>query len=179
MLSIMKTEKKIFDKKYQQQRDDLAGEHHLGDLLQLILLFCFLGVWISDSFFLRYSLLAPGSGSLFIRIPVGLVILGIAWFLARSGLKIVFGPERSVPGVIRDGVFGRTRHPIYLGAILLYLGLLVFSLSIAAAIVWGIIIIFYILIARFEEKQLIERFGAEYEEYMQAVPMMIPRLKKK
>jgi protein-S-isoprenylcysteine O-methyltransferase Ste14 len=89
----------------------------------------------------------------------------------------VFGEERKTPGVIRKGMFGRVRHPIYLGAILLYLGLLILRFSLAATLIWVVIIAFYHFIARHEEKLLLKKFGQEYANYMREVPMWIPRIR--
>ena len=47
--------------------------------------------------------------------------------------------------MITKGVFGLVRHPIYLSEILLYLGFLFFSASLAAACVWAIAILFLAL----------------------------------
>jgi len=80
------------------------------------------------------------------------------------------------PGVIRKGVFRVIRHPIYMSEILLYLGLLFFSTSLAAVGVWIIGIAFFHYISRHEEELLLERFGDEYRQYMKDVPMYIPRL---
>ena len=158
-------------------RQDLAGEHMFSDLGQLIFLFIFLAIWIIDSFFLKYSTFISDYIPLFIRIPISVVILFSAGYLARSGLNTVFGEIREEASVIRNGVFGIVRHPIYLGSILLYLGLLILTLSIAAATIWIFIIIFYYLISRHEEKLLLGKFGEDYEEYMKQVPMLIPRIK--
>jgi len=100
-------------------------------------------------------------------------------YLAKAGLNIVFGEVREEPGVIRKGVFGIVRHPIYLGSILFYLGLLALNFSIIAGIIWVVIIIFYYFIAQHEEKLLVMKFGKEYEEYMREVPMLIPLIKRK
>jgi len=175
----MSQQEKIFDRERHAHRDDLAGEHKIGDLGQLIFLLIFLGVWITDTSFLRFSIILANSISLIIRIPVGIGILLIAGWLARSGLRIVFGEVRQEPGVIRDGVFSIVRHPIYLGAILVYLGLLVFSFSIAAAIIWVVIIGFYTFLCRHEERLLTAKFGNDYTTYMCEVPMLLPWFWKK
>ncbi len=106
-----------------------------------------------------------------------MVILLISGYLAKSGLSIVFGEVREEPCVIKKGVFAVVRHPVYLGSILLYLGLLMFTLSIMSAIVWIIIVAFYYFISKHEEKLLLGKFGEEYEDYMKKVPMLIPRIK--
>lgn len=174
----MKNQKNL-NRRTHGNRDDLVGEHRLGDLGQLILLLIFLTVWIADSFFVHYSTSLSNYISLWVRIPVAAIILVMAGILAWKGMKIVFGEIREKPAVIRKGVFNLVRHPIYLGAILLYLGLIILTLSLAATSVFIIIIIFYHFIARHEEKLLMEKFGKDYEDYMQQVPMWAPRLIRK
>lgn len=167
---------KIFERKRHENREDLAGEHVWGDAGQLILLAIFLTVWISDTFFLHYSdflsHLLPGM----MKIPVAAVAFLLAGYLARSGLRIVFGEVRETPGVIRKGVFGKVRHPVYLGAILVYAGWLILRFSLAAAGVWIGILVFYHVLARHEEKLLLKKFGQEYAQYMRDAPMWIPRI---
>ena len=93
-----------------------------------------------------------------------------------AGMKTVFGEVREKPQVIRKGVFGIVRHPIYLAEILTYLGLLLISLSIVSAVIWVLAIIFLFIISRYEERLLLDFFGEEYREYMNEVPMWIPKL---
>jgi len=158
-------------------RNDLAGEHVCGDAGQIILFLIFLAVWIGDSFILKYSTFLSSYIPIYVRLPIALVILSGAVYFARSGLRIVFGEIREQPIVIRKGVFNQVRHPIYLGALLFYLGLSVMTLSIFSIIVWLGIIAFYHFISRYEEKLLLDKFGTEYEKYGSDVPMWIPRLK--
>ena len=155
-------------------REDLAGEHPVGDTGQVILVLVFVGVWAIDTFWLGFSTGLNGSVPLYARIPTAAVLLALSGYLARSGLRIVFGEVREEPRVIREGVFGLVRHPIYLSAILFYAGLLAASVSIAAAVVWIVAIVFYIFISRHEEKLLTAKFGSAYEEYMRQVPMLMP-----
>jgi protein-S-isoprenylcysteine O-methyltransferase Ste14 len=170
---------KILDRKIHENREDLVGEHTFGDMGQVILLLIFLTVWIADSFFLHYSTFLSNYVSLWVKIPMAAIILVIAGALAWEGMKIVFGETREEPAVIRKSVFNLVRHPIYLGAILAYLGLIILTLSLVAIVVWIIIILFYHFISRHEEKLLLEKFGKDYEDYMREVPMWIPRLIRK
>ena len=160
-------------------RKDLIGEHAFGDLGQILLLIIFLIVWISDSFFLEYSTLSLDAIPNILRLIYGLPILLISGIFAKYGLGIVFGEVHEKPEVIEKGVFKIVRHPIYLGSILLYLGLILLTCSIASAILWIIIIIFYFYISKYEEKLLLKEFGKEYENYMERVPMLIPLKFKK
>jgi protein-S-isoprenylcysteine O-methyltransferase Ste14 len=158
-----------------QHRDDLTGEHALGDAGQLALALLFGATWLADTFFLRATTFLNRHMPLGIRISLGVFLVVLSGYLARQGLSIVFGEEREEPGVIRKGVFSVVRHPIYLAEMLLYLGFLMFSLSLAASVVWAVGVAFFHYISRYEEKLLVARFGEAYETYMREVPMWIPR----
>ena len=168
---------KIFKK--HEDRDDLAGEHTLGDIGQIIFLLLFLIVWIIDSFFVEFSDQFSDYAPLYIRISLAIIILITAGYLAKQGLTIVFAEVREKPIVIRKGVFSIVRHPIYLGAILCYFSMLVFSFSLIAAFIWVVIILFYLYLCKHEEKLLIKKFGSDYEKYISETPMLIPRIKRR
>ncbi|UCD20491.1 MAG: isoprenylcysteine carboxylmethyltransferase family protein [candidate division WOR-3 bacterium] len=138
----------------------------------------FLIVWIIDSFTLRYSTFAAEYVSAYIRVSLALIFLGLSIFLVTEGMRIVFGEKRKIPAVITKGVFGRMRHPLYLGSILFYVGLWTFTLSLFSALLIVGIIVFYHFIARHEEKLLVAKFGEEYEQYMRSVPMWIPGIRR-
>lgn len=155
-------------------REDLTGEHRIGDSVQLILLIIFLAVWILDSFVLGFSTFLADSVPWFIRFPTGIILLIFTFYLERSGLNSVFGEPQDTPHVITGGAFSVVRHPIYLGAILGYAGMICMTLSLASAALLLVIIAFYRYISRYEEKLLTQRFGDEYREYMKKVPMLFP-----
>jgi protein-S-isoprenylcysteine O-methyltransferase Ste14 len=159
----------------QRQRDDLTGEHAAGDAGQLVLAFLFMAIWALDTFLLDYTTFLNQYVPLAVRIALGLALLAVSGYLARTSIAIVFGEQREKPCVIRKSVFGVVRHPMYLSEIVLYLGLLVMSISLAAALVWGVAILFLRHISRHEERLLLARFGGEYERYMREVPMLLPR----
>ena len=167
------------EREVRKHRDDLIGEYKYGDAGQLLLACLFFTIWIADSFFLNYTTSLNQNVSLAVRLPVGIVLLGLSAYLARTGMSIVFGEKRQKPAVIKKSVFGYVRHPIYLSEILLYPGLLMMSISLAAAVVWLIAIGFLHYISRYEEKALLAHFGDEYKQYMKEVPMWIPHLRRK
>ena len=169
----MKNDKGYLRKSH-QNRGDLTGEHAFSDIGQLIFLIIFLIVWIADSFVFKYSTFLTQYISNYIRVPIALIVLVISGSLAWTGLKIVFRETREEPQVITTGVFSIVRHPIYLSSILLYLGFILLSLSLLSALVWILIIAFYYMISRYEEKLLTQKFGSAYEEYKKKVPMLLP-----
>ena len=155
----------------------LTGEHRWGDLGQLILLFLFLAVWINDSFVFRYSIFLADIVPGYLRISVAGLVLIAGWFLARKGMKAVFGTKRDEAEVINTGVFRIVRHPIYLGAILFYLGATIFTMSLLSAIFLLLIIGFYIVISKYEERILTKAFGNDYLEYKKKTGMLFPKLR--
>ena len=157
-----------------RQRAGLLDEHPWGDAGQIALAILFFAVWIGDTFFLRCTTFVNSYVPLGLRIPVGIVNLLAALYLARTSLRIVFGETRETPQVIRESVFNIVRHPMYLSEILLYLGFLLFSLSLAAVVVWMLGIGFLHVIARYEERRLLAHFGKDYRDYMREVPMWLP-----
>lgn len=162
----------------EQERPDLAGEHAWGDAGQVGFACLFAATWVADTFFFEYTTFLNPYVPLGARIPAGVVLLFLSGYLARTGLSIVFGDQRNEPAVIKKGVFRVVRHPVYLGEILLYLGMLMLSISLAAAAVWVMAVGFFHYIARYEEKLLLARFGDEYAQYMRDVPMWVPRLRR-
>jgi protein-S-isoprenylcysteine O-methyltransferase Ste14 len=165
--------------KWFEQRDDLTGEHALGDAGQIIFALLFFGIWIADSFFLKYTTPLNDIVPALIRKPIGIVLLCLSAYCAWSGLRIVFGEVRQTPSVIRKGVFGVVRHPIYLSEVLLYLGLLMLNMSLAAGGVWLGATVFLYYLSQYEERLLLKRFGDDYRSYMRDVGMWAPRLRRK
>jgi len=162
-----------------RHREDLTGEHKIGDAGQLVLAILFGLTWVLDSFIFHYTTFLDDIAPLWIKVPLAVVLLALAANLARAGLAIVFVERRETPGVIRESVYGWVRHPIYLGEILLYAGLLALSLSVAAMVIWLAGIVFLHAISRYEERLLLARFGEEYAHYMREVPMWIPKLRRR
>jgi protein-S-isoprenylcysteine O-methyltransferase Ste14 len=163
----------------QQRKNGLTGEYTFSDAGQIIFALLFMITWLVDTFIFKYTTFLNNTISNIIRLPFGIILLTFSGYLAITGLHIVFGKNREKPIVIRESIFSFIRHPIYLSEILLYLGLLMFSLSLAAVLVWFMTIIFLHYISRYEEGLLLTRFGEEYAQYMRDVPMWIPRLWKK
>ena len=165
-------------RKMHENREDLIGEHKFGDTGQIVLFFLFFIIWIVDCFVFQFSVILFHTIPLIIKLPFALIVLGIAFYLARISLKIIFDEVREKPEVIKKGVYLYVRHPMYLAAILLYLSFLIFSFSFAAFLIWIFIFLFYHFIARYEEKLLLEHLGENYKQYKKSVPMWIPKLIK-
>lgn len=159
-----------------ENRSDLAGEHALTDIGQMVGCVLFFMVWVIDSFVLNFSTFASGYIPVYIRYPLAAILLLMSLYLAVKGLKIVFGEVREPPSVIKKSVFGWVRHPVYLSELVLYLGLFFITVSLFSLLVVVIVFLFLNYVATVEEKMLEERFGDEYKEYKKSVGKWFPKV---
>ncbi len=169
---------KNFQRMADRHREDLTGEHPFGDTGQILFACLFTATWVADTFFFKGTTLLNGYIPFIVRLPLAAFVLIFSGYLAKRGLTIVFGEKMEKSVVIRKSVFGKVRHPIYLGEILFFLSFLILSLSLAAMAVWIAGFAFLNFIARYEEKLLLTRFGADYEGYLREVPSWLPRFWK-
>ena len=76
------------------------------------------------------------------------------------------------------GVFGLTRHPWYLGSILLIWSILP-GYSIADLMVSALLSIYIVIGTFLEERKLLAEYGDAYRRYQRQVPMFLPWIKLK
>jgi protein-S-isoprenylcysteine O-methyltransferase Ste14 len=106
----------------------------------------------------------------------------IYWIYFFSGaIRVHSEAIRSVEGVtkiIKTGVYGIVRHPIYAGDIVLSWGIFLYlpNPAILLIVIWLNSVLF--LWMKLEEKLLIEKFAKDYLDYRKEVPMFFPRIKK-
>lgn len=159
-------------------QEDLAGEHPFGDTGQLILLILFFGIWIADSSIFRWTIFLQDFVPYYLNVVLGILMIYTAFRLVRFALRN-FHDMGSTPQVFDEGAFAIVRHPIYLSANLLYFGFIFFTLSIASALFWLMILAFYVFISKHEEKLLYDKFGDDYLNYKKNVPLIFPRIFRK
>ena len=163
------------DKKEHLVRFGRPGEHPYGDMGQLVLLFLFLAIWILDSFVFRYSTFLSAYVPIYLRLIAAGLTLIPALYLFYSGHRAI--EVLSSPRLLTDGAFARTRHPLYLAALLFYVFLIAITLSLISLSAIAVIFIFYNCIAAYEENFLEQKYGQDYRDYRKNVPRWIPRLK--
>ncbi len=79
--------------------------------------------------------------------------------------------EAAEEPLVISGFHRWVRHPIYFGALLFVWGLARDDLSTATAL-WASL--YLVIGSRFEERDLVRRFGQAYEDYRAQVPALIP-----
>ncbi|MBN2396465.1 MAG: isoprenylcysteine carboxylmethyltransferase family protein [Candidatus Atribacteria bacterium] len=105
----------------------------------------------------------------------GLPIFALSVLIYTTTIIIIAGTPGDRP--VTGGVYRITRHPIYLGGFLMYLGTGIACASwvvLLCALLW---ITFFIVVVPTEEHFLIDQYGDVYREYMKRTPrwMGIPK----
>lgn len=136
-------------------------------------------------------------GPWWLRLPMHAVQLGAAAFAYRASrvissaeftgraqaMRFIRGESvdgdtegMSQMGFVKTGAYGMVRNPLYLAGILIFAfqpnltrNWLTVSVMCIAYFIWG---------AWIEERRMLRKYGAEYEEYMRQVPRLIPGMRK-
>lgn len=99
----------------------------------------------------------------------GLFFLAITWvFLYRAQRKGV---------VAKKGPYALIRHPQYVAFIIIMFGFLLQWPTLLTIIMFPILVVMYIKLAKLEESESIKIFGEEYIEYANNTGRFMPRLK--
>lgn len=101
-------------------------------------------------------------------VSLGIYIVGISLFFASlTFLGSNFGVLPAFRGVSTGGPYSLVRHPMYLGELLEFIGIVIAFSSILTIIVLFVIIVLLVVRIRFEEKVLL--LSEEYAAYSEKV----------
>lgn len=120
------------------------------------------------------TLLGMGETGMMISMLVGylLLFLGIGLFI--EGWRELYQAHQQ-RRLATDGLYGLVRHPQYTG---LFIGLfgegVVHWPTVFSVMLFPVIVVAYVLLARREEKQMLAKFGGRYKTYRDRVPMFFP-----
>jgi len=98
--------------------------------------------------------------------------IGLAYIIRGGRHRKVYAET-----LVKDGIFAHCRNPLYLGNILIVIGLGIAAHSIPFYFIGIPFFIFmYMAIIRAEEHFLADKFGEEYSEYCKNVNRLVPNL---
>lgn len=105
------------------------------------------------------------------------------WSNRSLGLRRALGKElfksATESTLITAGVYAHSRNPMYFSITLLLLGAFFVSRSTPVAMLTVLAFIHFVVVAKWEEKELTKRFGKEYQEYKQRVAFFIPSFRNR
>jgi protein-S-isoprenylcysteine O-methyltransferase Ste14 len=157
----------------------------LGLRLALAIYYTLMAAFVAGVFLLRKTLLAVDFGTNPVLIAVAVPMLAASIVLRRKisrhlrfstlGGLPEMAPESHPQPLLTEGIYSRIRHPRYVEALLVMAALALIANNLASYVNWIIGIPGVLLIVRIEERELRDRFGAEYEAYCARVPRFVPR----
>jgi protein-S-isoprenylcysteine O-methyltransferase Ste14 len=137
-----------------------------ADIFQAIVALVFFVTWGLDSFWLNLTTGYSEYLSDMIQNTLFILLMLLGGYLTWKAHKQIFETKRLEAELVDYGVFHYSRHPMYLGIMMMYLGLTISTMSIATFMLLIGIFFFYDYLAAYEETKLIEFFGDGYRQYM-------------
>jgi methanethiol S-methyltransferase len=97
----------------------------------------------------------------------GFIVLGSAW-------SVLYSAQRAGQ-IATTGLYTYVRHPQYVGFILIMIGFLIQWPTLITLIMFPILVMMYIRLARREEREALTQFGVAYANYAASTPAFFPR----
>jgi protein-S-isoprenylcysteine O-methyltransferase Ste14 len=98
----------------------------------------------------------------------GFILIAAAW-------KVLYAAQRTHTVAV-SGPYARIRHPQYVGFILIMLGFLLQWPTLITLVMFPVLLIMYVRLARREEREALAEFGDAYARYAAVTPPFFPRL---
>jgi protein-S-isoprenylcysteine O-methyltransferase Ste14 len=98
----------------------------------------------------------------------GFVLLSAAW-------KVLYEAQRDHK-LATTGPYAHVRHPQYVGFVLIMLGFLFQWPTLITLVMFPILVMMYVKLARREEKEVLAEFGETYARYAATTPAFFPHV---
>ena len=100
-------------------------------------------------------------------IAAGFVLLYLSW-------QVLLAAQQDHRLAV-TGPYGRVRHPQYMGFLTIMAGFLLQWPTLLTLLMFPVLVIVYLRLARKEERMMEAEFGDEYAAYERKVPGFVPR----
>ena len=149
-----------------------------GFPLTIYVLSGFLGLdipWLHQSGHLWATLFGWGHTGAMLEMLFGYAIVFFGISLLIEGWREVYQATQA-ERLATTGLYGLVRHPQYTGIFLAIFGQLIHWPTIPTVLLFPIVVWAYYRLAKREEKEMIENFGAAYRNYQDSIPMFFPHM---
>ena len=106
----------------------------------------------------------------YVLVAGGFLLIAYAW-------RVLYEAQHRHK-LTQAGPYSCIRHPQYVGFVLIMLGLLLMWPALSTLIMFPVLMVIYIRLARSEEKEALGQFGDEYRRYMANTPAFFPRFNR-
>jgi protein-S-isoprenylcysteine O-methyltransferase Ste14 len=129
--------------------------------------------WLT-AFFLPHMVVPPNAVLKAVRVLGSVAFLGGMFAFLVCALQ-VYAAKLLRPGVAQRGLYTLVRHPQYVALAIAAWGLAVMWPRFLTLTLFAVMIFLYYLLARDEERRMLNRFGESYRDYMGRTGMFLPR----
>ncbi len=102
-------------------------------------------------------------------------LIGAGFLTITSAWRVLWSAQRSGELAV-TGLYARLRHPQYAGFLLIMIGFLAQSPTLATLAMFPVLVVVYRRLAIGEEREAREAFGAQWDAYAARTPRFIPRV---
>ncbi|MCZ0866778.1 isoprenylcysteine carboxylmethyltransferase family protein [Dasania sp. GY-19] len=103
-----------------------------------------------------------------------LIILG--FFLLSAAWNVLHKAQQT-RSLATTGWYARCRHPQYVAFIIIMFGFLLQWPTLPTLVMFPILVVVYVRLAKREEQMAVKEFGDEYLRYMETTPAWVPTFK--
>jgi protein-S-isoprenylcysteine O-methyltransferase Ste14 len=103
------------------------------------------------------------------------LVMAISSIMILAGLALIILGWRKIhkaEGFVTEGIYRYSRHLQYLGILLITSGFIIQWPTILTVLMWPVLVIMYIRLAKREEKEMEEKFGEEFRKYKNETAML-------
>ena len=104
------------------------------------------------------------------------IVIILGFFLLSSAWSVLHKAQQSY-SLATSGWYARCRHPQYIAFIMIMFGFLLQWPTLPTLVMFPILVLVYVRLAKHEEEAAVQEFGDEYRQYMKATPAWMPKLK--
>jgi len=108
---------------------------------------------------------------------LSLLLIGGGFILLSAAWRVLYEAQRR-RAQASTGPYAHLRHPQYAGFVLIMLGFLLQWPTLLTLAMFPILVWMYVRLARAEERDAVESFGAAYLRYRAEVPAFLPRISR-
>jgi protein-S-isoprenylcysteine O-methyltransferase Ste14 len=101
------------------------------------------------------------------------VLIGGGFILLASAWRVLYEAQRT-HRLATIGAYAYVRHPQYVGFILIMLGFLLQWPTLPTLVMFPILVVMYVRLARREEREALAEFGEAYARYAANTPAFFP-----
>lgn len=103
------------------------------------------------------------------------VLIVLGFFLLASAWSVLHKAQQAGT-LATSGWYARMRHPQYVAFVLIMFGFLMQWPTIPTLVMFPILLVVYLRLAKAEENQAIKQFGDQYIHYRNSTPAFIPKM---